>query len=152
MFMLKKQIPQLSFFCLILATFFLFSSLVNAKNMQKLDNINVHYIALNSTFLTPEIATAYGITRSKVNALINISVLDNTKSGMPAKSVNLQGTAKNLLGHEKTLEFVEVKEGDAIYYLAELSFTNEDIITFNVQINDAGKIQTLKFQQKLYTE
>ena len=52
-----------------------------AENMKKIGNLDVHYIALNSTFLTPEIASNYGITRSKVNALINISVLDNSQAG-----------------------------------------------------------------------
>ena len=123
--------------------------MANAKNMQKLDDLNVHYIALNSTFLTPEIATAYGITRSKVNALINISVLDNTQANTPAKSVNLQGTAKNLLGQEKELEFVEVKEGNAIYYLAELGFTHEDIFIFTINIVDSGKKPSIKISAKV---
>ena len=122
------------------------------KNMQILGNNNVHYIALNSTFLTPEIATSYDITRSKYNALINISVLDNTIKNTPAKSVNLVGSATNLLGQKKSLEFVEVKEGDAIYYLAELKFNHEDQFRFNIQIFDAGKNQTLKFQHKFYVD
>ena len=38
-----------------------------AENMKKLGSMNVHYIALGATFLTPEIAQAYGIQRSKYN-------------------------------------------------------------------------------------
>lgn len=139
-------------YVLLLLLGFQHQAIAANKNMQKLGNNNVHYIALNSTFLTPEIATAYGITRSKYNALINISVLDNSVANTPAKSVSLVGTATNLLGQKKSLEFTEVKEGDAIYYLAELNFTHEDIFIFNIDIFDAGNKQTLTFQHKFYVD
>jgi hypothetical protein len=130
----------------------LLSIAVSAQNMQKLGTLDVHYIAINSTFLTPDIAKTYGITRSKINALVNISVLDNMLEGKPAKNANVFGTATNLLGQSKTLEFVEVKEGDAIYYLAELNFSNEEIFRFDIKINTQDSNETLKFQHKFYVD
>ncbi|PCH96294.1 MAG: hypothetical protein COB83_06010 [Gammaproteobacteria bacterium] len=124
----------------------------SAENMKKLGSMNVHYIAIGSTFFTPEIAKAYGITRSRYNGLINISVLDNTKSGTPAKTVSISGQAKNNLGQFKSLEFKEVKEGDAIYYLAQVSYNNEETIHFTLKINDGSEQQTLKFSQKFYVD
>lgn len=145
----KYTTKIITFLCCFLI--FTFSS--QAENMKKLGDLNVHYIALNSTFLTPDIARSYGITRSKINALINISVLDNTQQGNPAKSVNLVGKARNLLGQQKTLAFTEVKEGDAIYYLAELSFTHEEIFNFTIDIYDGGEQKkTLKFSHKFYVD
>ena len=85
-----------------------------AENMKKMDNINVHYIALGSTFLTPEIAKAYGIERSRYKGLVNISVLDNTQKGNPAKTVIINGKARNDVGQIKSLEFTEVVEGEAV--------------------------------------
>ena len=110
---------------------------VNAENMKKMDNINVHYIAIGSTFLTPEIAKAYGIERSRYKGLINISVLDNTQKGNPAKTVFINGKARNDVGQIKSLDFTEVKEGDAVYYLAQVSYTNEETIHFD--INKIGR-------------
>ena len=124
----------------------------SAENMKKLGTMNVHYMAIGSTFFTPEIAKAYGITRSRYNGLINISVLDNTKAGNPAKSVSITGQAKNNLGQFKGLEFQEVKEGDAIYYLAQVSYRNEETIHFTLTINDGSEQQTLKFSQKFYVD
>jgi hypothetical protein len=69
-------------------------SITNAENMKKLGSMNVHYIAIGSTFFTPEIAKAYGISRSRYNGLINISVLDNSQAGTPAKTVSITGKAK----------------------------------------------------------
>ena len=83
----------------------------NAEQKQVLGSWDVHYIALNSTFLTPKVAKQYGIVRSKFNGLLNISVLD--RQDKSAQSVILTGEAKNLLGVVKPLTFKEVKEGQA---------------------------------------
>ncbi|MFD1622221.1 DUF4426 domain-containing protein [Thalassotalea marina] len=129
-----------------------FSANLAAENMKKLGNMNVHYMAIGATFLTPEVAKAYGIERSKYNGLINISVLDNTQKDTPAKTVTITGTARNLLGREKPLNFVEVKEGDAIYYLAQVQYRNEEMIRFDLTIDDGNEKQNLKFQQTFYTD
>ncbi len=129
-----------------------FFAIAANKNMLIIGNTNVHYIALNSTFLTPEIASTYNIIRSKYNAFINISVLDNTLTHTPAKSVNLVRSATNLLGQKKSLIFTEVKESHAIYYLAELNFTHEETYFFTIDIFDTGDKKTLKFQHKFYVD
>lgn len=124
----------------------------NAENMKKLGSMNVHYMAIGSTFFTPEIAKVYGITRSRYNGLVNISVLDNTQKGTPAKSVSITGKAKNNLGQFKEIEFTEVKEGNAIYYLAQINYNNEETIHFDLTINDGKEQQRLKFSQKFYVD
>ena len=125
---------------------------VSAENMKKLGSMNVHYMAIGSTFFTPEIAKVYGITRSRYNGLINISVLDNNQKGTPAKSVSITGKAKNNLGQFKDLDFKEVKEGKAIYYLAQVSYHNEETLHFDIMINDGKEKQQLKFSQKFYVD
>ncbi|MBU2923179.1 DUF4426 domain-containing protein [Colwellia sp. 4_MG-2023] len=127
-------------------------SSANAENMKPLGSMNVHYMAIGSTFFTPEIAKAYGITRSRYNGLVNISVLDNTKAGHPAKTVSIIGQAKNNLGQFKNLAFEEVKEGDAIYYLAQVSYNDEETLHFTLEINDGKEQQTLTFSQKFYVD
>tara|TARA_B110000196_G_C21088100_1_gene636084 strand:- start:14 stop:454 length:441 start_codon:yes stop_codon:yes gene_type:complete len=125
---------------------------VNAENMKKLNDLNVHYIAIGSTFLTPEIAKAYGIERSRYKGLVNIAVLDNTQDGNPAKTVNISGKARNDVGQIKSLDFMEVKEGDAVYYLAQVGYSNEETIYFDINITDKGKQHNLTFSQKFYVD
>ncbi|WP_286262309.1 DUF4426 domain-containing protein [Thalassotalea atypica] len=129
-----------------------FSTVSAAENMKKLGTMNVHYMAMGATFLTPEIARAYGIERSKYNALINISVLDNSKPNTPAKSVSISGTAENITGQFKRLEFEEVKEGSAIYYLAQLNYRDKETVKFDISINDGNESHQLKFSQIFYVE
>ena len=137
---------------LICALALIFTTSVNAENMKEMDDINVHYIALGSTFLTPEIANAYGIERSRYKGLVNIAVLDNTQDGNPAKTVNINGRARNDIGQIKSLDFMEVKEGDAVYYLAQVSYSNEETIYFDIMITDKGKQHNLTFSQKFYVD
>jgi len=119
-----------------------------AEQKKTLGNWDVHYIAFGTTFLTPEIARANGIVRSKSNALINISVLD--KTSQEAQSVEITGSARNLLGNNKKLAFKEVKEGDAIYYLAVLSHDDKETYRFNIDIKQGNNSQVLQFQQLMY--
>lgn len=134
----------------LIALFFTVSA--SAENMKKSANLNIHYIALGSTFLTPEIARAYDIERSRYNGLVNISVLDNSQPGTPAQSVTLTGKARNNVGQLKSLEFTEVKEGDAIYYLAQVNYANEETIHFDINIVSKGKQHQLKFSQTFYVD
>jgi len=128
----------------------LFSYSANAEQKQELGSWEVHYIALNTTFLTPQVAKKYAIVRSKFNGLINISVLD--RQDKTAQSVILTGEAKNLLGVIKPLAFKQVIEGEAIYYLAVLPFSDQEQYRISVAINDGLKQKTLKFQHKFYAD
>ncbi|MFM5876333.1 DUF4426 domain-containing protein [Aeromonas veronii] len=122
---------------------------LKAEQMKELGSWLVHYNAFNSSFLTPEVAKAYGLERSRYNAIINIAVQDKQKV---AQAVGITGEAKNLTGTIRTLNFQEVKEGDAIYYLATLPYRNEDTYQFTLKIMGGGQQQNLSFQQTFYVD
>jgi len=136
---------------LFIAALFCFTQPGLAAQFQDFDNLEIHYIALPSTFLQADIAQKYNIKRSRYNGVINISVLDK-KSNDKAVSASLSGTGKNLLGQSQTLSFTEIKEGDSIYYIADFPFTNEEIVNFNIIIKTPKKTNILKFQHKFYTD
>lgn len=124
-----------------------------AEQFKNIKDIEVHYVAFNSTFLEPKIANSYNIPRNGYVAVINISVLDKASLGKPAIEANISGEAKNLIGQTQQLTFREVKEGDAIYYLTELSITHEETFTFDIDVKAGNKGSgKLKFTQKFYVE
>ncbi|WP_421247831.1 DUF4426 domain-containing protein [Aeromonas jandaei] len=122
---------------------------LRAEQMKELGPWQVHYNAFNSSFLTPEVAKTYGLERSRYNGIINIAVQD--KQGK-AQAVSVTGEAKNLTGTIRNLIFQEVKEGDAIYYLATLPYRNEDTYQFTLKIMGGGQQQILTFQQTFYVD
>jgi selenophosphate synthase len=113
----------------------------------------VHYVVFNSTFVTPKVARSYELKRNGYIATVNVSVLDRMSNGKPAMDVAISGTAKNLVGQVKTLEFKQIKEGAAIYYLAQFPFANEETYNFTLNIDAGLKGKgPIKFSQKLYVE
>ena len=127
-----------------------------AQQAQEFGDYMIHYNALRSSMLTPEIARAYDIRRSDSRAFINISILkgndDQTSSAVKAE---VSATGRNLTGQTRKVEMREIDEGDgAIYYIGELSVRNMETFNFTVLVTPEGNSTpyTLKFQQQFYTE
>ncbi len=128
-------------------------SFAQAGQKQTVGNYDIHYMALDSTFLTPEIARFYDIKRSKYTGLVNITVKNMKTEGHPAVAVQIQGTANNLLDARRTLNFREIREGQSIYYIAEVPFRDDQTINFNIAIRHKKDLNTvLKFKQKFFID
>lgn len=129
---------------MLLATF------QSSANTEKWGADTIHYSAFASTFLTPEVAKNYEVQRSRYSGIINISVVDaDTSKGL---TVAIDGDARNLLGHHEKLKFREIIEGDAVYYIAEIKYRNEETYKFEVALKRPdGSSHTLKFQYTFYT-
>ncbi|WP_414828288.1 DUF4426 domain-containing protein [Alteromonas sp. H39] len=121
-----------------------------AEQKETLGDWDVHYMVVNTTFLTPEVASTYGIVRSKYNALVNLSVLDKTTH--EAQRLSVSGEATNLLGNTRDLSFKKVEDGDAIYYLSVLPFRDQETFRFNIEIRKGNDSETLRFKQQMYTD
>ncbi len=114
----------------------------------------VHYSVLNSTFIKPDVAQHYGITRGKDKAVINIAINKQLRRQAPvAHAAKVSGSSSDLI-HSVPLEFKEFKEGNAIYYIAQLKFRNKEMRTFTIKIQPEPQIApyTLKFSKTLYTD
>ncbi len=125
------------------------------ETSQAFGDYRVHYNVFNSTFVTPEVARLHGLTRAGNRVLINISLTrtreGETSLGLPAR---VTGTATNLLQQQRPLEFVTVDEGEAVYYLASLRHTREEIIHFTVNVQPEGGDQAfpVRFTRTLYID
>lgn len=137
---------------LISACLFIASAAAHAQQ-QDIGDYTVHYIAVNSTFLTPAIAQQYDIVRSERRAFVNISVLRNNDDGSttPVTAV-LNGSMNNLLQQSSPLAFKEIREGDAIYYLGQFDFSNAELLRFSVEVQPegTGPAYTIEWQTQLY--
>jgi len=144
----------------ILRTLILLTALMSfsviAQQAQQFGDYLVHYNALNSSLITPEVAKAYGIRRSDSRALINITVLKSVND-LPVNAVKAKVTAsgRNLTGQTRNVDMREINDGDgAIYYIGELSVRNMETFSFTVVILPEGQNRpfNLKFKQQFYTE
>ena len=128
----------------------LLSTMAQAEQFKTLGQWDVHYIVVPSTFVQPDIAKIYRFKRSKYQAIVNISVLN--QADQRAQSVAVKGSATDLLGRVQPLSFREIREGDAIYYLASLKNDSSQVWRFHIDIGRGAERQELTFQEKVWVE
>lgn len=107
----------------------------------------VHYIALNSTFLDPDVAKQYNLVRSRARGLVNISVIRRFPDGS-TKAVGsvVEGLMTNDIRQQIHMTFQQVVEGDAIYYLSQLQFREGEVLTFDITAYPEGQVKPLKMR------
>ena len=110
---------------------------------------DIHYTTFSSTFLTPSIANSYALQRNAYSAVVNICVVDQQQQG---QQVELSGSASNTQGQTLSLNFVEVREGEAIYYLAEFAIRDTGSFEFDICVKQQQRQHQLKFSETLYLE
>lgn len=132
----------------------LFSATANAENSKEFGDYVIHYNAFRSDTLSAEIAKSYNLTRRNNRLILNIAVLKKVMNttGKPT-AATISGHVSNLTGQLKKLEFREIKEGNAIYYLAESKFTDGEFLKFELKITPEGEEQAarLKFDKRFFT-
>lgn len=157
--MMQRLLPILT--APFLAALFVASALLclaqpaSAQNMVESGGYVVHYNALSTMQLTPEIARNYRITRSPNRAFMNISVQRRGEDGLPfAVPAEVEASATNLTGQRRNLSVREVRDGDALYYIAETGISNRETLVFDVSVLPEGAATptTLRFQQQFFTD
>ncbi|NJD31632.1 MAG: DUF4426 domain-containing protein, partial [Gammaproteobacteria bacterium] len=86
-------------------------------SFQTFGDFEVHYNALRTDELTPEVARAYGIERSSNRVMLNVSLLRKNADGSTTPvDGKVTVTAYNLNGQLKDLQVRRIAEGSAIYF------------------------------------
>ncbi|MGB1092994.1 MAG: DUF4426 domain-containing protein [Oceanobacter sp.] len=138
------------------ALMLLFAAVSWGEQKMVFGDYEVHYIALNTSFLTPEVSAAYNIPRSGKKGFFNISVLKKEKDQpLPgAVSAKVEGSFKNLIGQSIPLTFKEVRETGAIYYIADFEFEEDEVyrVSLDVTPEGFGKTFDVNFSQKMYED
>ncbi|MDE1168479.1 MAG: DUF4426 domain-containing protein [Pseudomonas sp.] len=110
------------------------------------DGVTVYYNAITSSFLSPEMTTAAGLTRSKNLGVLNIAVFKDGKLAM----ANVSGTVTNEDGRKDNLTIQQKTEQGAVTYLAQFTIDRPGTYTFDVNVAIGDKINTLNFNQALF--
>lgn len=121
---------------------------------QQMGRFEVLYSIVNTTFVEPETAAVYQLVRARDRAFINIAVREKLpEGGDRAVTAKIEGRSWDFYETDY-LEFQEVQEGDAIYYIADFDFNDGEVRFFNLQVLPAGqsRSQPLKFHQKIYEQ
>jgi len=122
------------------------------ETFQDFGNYEVHFNALRTDELTPDIARTYGIQRSSNRVMLNVTVLRKEAEHAPRKPVEatVAVDAYNLNGQLKDIQMRRVSEGEAIYSIGEVTIAGTEILVFDINVTPQG--ESAPFNVKLKRE
>jgi len=125
------------------------------ESFRQFGNYEIHFNAIRTDTLPTQIASSYGIQRSRNRVMLNVTILRKEADRTPRKPVeaDVAVDAYNLSGQLKNLQMRRVSEGEAIYYIGEVSISGREILVFDISAKPAGAEAPLavKFKREFYS-
>ncbi len=126
-----------------------------AENATHIPGYTIHHNAMTTDTLSPQVAKAYNIQRSKNRGLLNVSVIKKQEgtTGTPVKA-RINASASNLTGQLRVIKLREVMEAGAIYYLGDFRVTNQETLDFKLEVQPDGESASYPaiLRQQFFTE
>ncbi|HET7202328.1 MAG TPA: DUF4426 domain-containing protein [Steroidobacteraceae bacterium] len=122
---------------------------------QDFGNFEVHYNAVRTDQLTPDVARAYDIERSGNRVMLNVSMLSKAPDGRTTPvDGSVRATAYNLNGQLKDLEMRRVQEGTSVYFIGEVGISGNEILVFDIDATprDGSGAYSVKFKREFFAE
>ncbi|MBK4988776.1 MULTISPECIES: DUF4426 domain-containing protein [Pseudomonas] len=117
-----------------------------ADRKEVFGNVTVHYSAFTSSMLTPQVAAATGLVRSKNLGVLTLTAL---KAGKPATAV-VSGTVKDLTGRSSPLSFRQVTDQGTVSYVAQFKIEQPETVTFDLNVETGGIGNSFSFNQEVF--
>ena len=115
----------------------------------------VHFNALRTDGLAPEVARAYGIERSANRVLLNVSLLRRDAGGRTTPvDGTVTATARNLNGQLKNLAMRRITEGTSVYFIGEVGISGTEILVFDIDVTpgDGSGIRSVQFKREFFAD
>jgi hypothetical protein len=123
-----------------------------AEQAVRFGDMEIHYGAMLTADLQPEVARTYGIERSKSRGIATLAVLQKDATGIarPIKA-SVEVSAVNAAGGVVPVVMREIEENAAVYYVGTFRVADEETLTFQVQIIlDGAKAQNFQFKKTFF--
>lgn len=121
----------------------------------KQGDYEVFYSAFNTSFLSPEVASAAGFVRARNRGLVNISIVRyQDGERIPVEASTIAGQSYDLI-YRENLDFKPIAEPGAQYYLAPFKIANDnEFIQFEITVVPEGleKEIAIKFKRQFYLD
>lgn len=114
----------------------------------------LHFNAITTDQLTPDVAKAYDIVRSNNRALLNVSLVKKIEgtTGQPVPAT-VTALVVNDTGQVKDTKLREIRDGEAYYYVADFPVSNAETLVFTVDATPQGESTPLsvRFTRTFYS-
>ncbi len=135
-------------------TLLLVSAAGRAEQYVDLGDFRVHYAAINTTQLTPEIARKFNVQRSNKLILLVLNAQQLVGGRYESVPATASGTATTLLGHVQSLDLLPIREADVHYVIASFETLEAEYMTVDTRVMPAGSTTPIpiKFKQQFYQD
>ncbi|MFY0992243.1 DUF4426 domain-containing protein [Halomonas sp. C05BenzN] len=109
---------------------------LQAQQFEQVGNFQIHYSAVNTSFLPRDVADEHRIQRSQVMALLNVSVVEELEDGttrvVPA---TVNGRVAELGGTDgEPLAFRTLRSGDSVSQIAVFRIHDDAPMRFDLEV------------------
>ncbi|WFM71582.1 DUF4426 domain-containing protein [Halomonas sp. CKK8] len=107
-----------------------------AQQYEQVGDYQIHYSAVNTSFLPEEVAREHGIQRSQVMALLNVSVVEELEDGSTRPvTASVDGRIGGLEGGDATpLSFRPLRIGDTPSQVAVFRIHEDEPMRFDLRV------------------
>lgn len=128
----------------------LFLATPSFAEIQKFGELDINYNVITTDTLSPQMAKAYGITRSNHRGLLTVAVTKTNELGLPKPvAASVKASTVNMIEQHRDIKVRSIQEGGAIYYIGEFAFATPDFLRFTLKIaeKEGSKPFMIEFQK-----
>lgn len=120
----------------------------HAQQSTQYDEFELHHSIVYTTFVAPEVAAEYGITRGADKAMLTLSVRDAAAGDMAGRPMEISGRSWDLItGGE--MDVREIREGRATYYIIPFEFLDREYRFFEFSFRPEGSEKVYEHKMKV---
>ena len=122
---------------------------------QDFGDFEVHYNALRTDQLAPDVARAYGIERSANRVMLNVTLLRRNPDGSTTPvDGTVTASAYNLNGQLKDLQMRRITEGTSFYFIGEVGINGTEILVFDIDAVPGGQASkySVQFKREFFSD
>lgn len=120
----------------------------HAQQSTRYDEFELHHSIVYTTFVAPEVAAEYGITRGADKAMLTLSVRDAASGDMAGRPMQISGRSWDLItGGE--MDVREIREGRATYYIVPFEFLDREYRFFEFSFQPEGAEKRYEHKMKV---
>ncbi len=119
-----------------------------AQQSTRYDQFELHHSIVYTTFLSPEVAAEYGITRGPDKAILTLSVRDADSGEIAGRPMTIEGRTWDLITGGN-MRVKEIREGRATYYIVPFEFLDQEYRFFEFTFQPEGAVEAYDHKMKV---